>query len=47
VEVTGPGSSDNHFTVHTVRKNPAPSGVVTGKQTYASFLSSMLGMKKK
>ena len=43
VEVLGPGHDGNHFTVHTVRTNPASSGVVTGKQTYASFLSSMLG----
>ena len=43
VEVLGPGHDGNHFTVHTVRTNPASSGVVTGKLTYASFLSSMLG----
>lgn len=41
VEVTGPGTGDNHFTVHTVRTNPASSGAVTGKQTYVSFFSSV------
>ena len=42
--VKGPGmDEDNHFFVHTVRNNPASTGVVTGKQTYASFLSSVLG----
>lgn len=44
IEVTGPGSHDNHFSVHTVRSNPASTGAVTGKQTYVSFLSSLLGM---
>lgn len=39
VEVTGPGG----FTVNTVRRNPASLGAVTGKATYASFLSSLLG----
>ena len=43
VEVTGPGTDDNHFTVHTVRTNPASSGAVTGKQTYVSFFSSVTG----
>ena len=43
VEVTGPGTDDNRFSVHTVRLNPAPHGAVTGKQTYISFLSSILG----
>ena len=43
VEVEGPGSSsDNKFKVSTIRNNPAPVGVVTGKQTYASFLSSII-----
>lgn len=41
VDVEGPGSEDNKFTVHTVRTNPAVAGVVTGKQTFASFLSSL------
>ncbi len=39
VEVTGP----NGFSVVTVRHNPASTGVVTGKETYGSFLSSMNG----
>lgn len=43
IEVTGPGESTEQFKVHTVRTNPAASGVVTGKLTYASFLSSLLG----
>ena len=43
VELSGPGSHDNKFSVHTVRSNPAPLGAVTGKQTYISFLSSLLG----
>lgn len=44
VMVKGPGmDEDNHFFVRTVRNNPASTGVVTGKQTYASFLSSVLG----
>ena len=38
VEVQGPGG----FSVKTVRMNPSASGVVTGKQTYNSFLSSLL-----
>ena len=43
--MTGPGPSENAFSVRTVRTNPAASGVVTGKQTYTSFLSSLLGKK--
>ena len=43
VDVLGPGSDDNRFSVKTVRSNPAKSGVVTGSATYASFLSSMIG----
>ena len=46
VEVYGPGKNEddgNCFSVKTVRNNPAASGVVTGHQTYASFLSSLLG----
>ena len=48
VDVYGPGSAGtgsddkNCFTVKTVRSNPAASGVVTGHQTYSSFLSSLL-----
>ena len=30
------------FEVHTVRKNPADPGAVTGSATYASFLSSVV-----
>lgn len=43
VEVKGPGSPDNHFSVQTIRCNPAAAGAVTGKQTHVSFLSSLLG----
>lgn len=43
IEVAGPGDSTEQFAVHTVRTNPASSGVVTGKLTYASFMSSLLG----
>ncbi len=43
IELFGPGSTDNKFSVHTIRSNPAPLGAVTGKQTYISFLSSLLG----
>uniref|UniRef100_A0A673VZC3 Aspartate dehydrogenase domain-containing protein n=1 Tax=Salmo trutta TaxID=8032 RepID=A0A673VZC3_SALTR len=39
VEVTGA----NGFTVHTVRRNPAKLGAVTGSATYNSFWSSLLG----
>ena len=48
VDVTGPGGGDGGggFSVKTVRYNPASSGVVTGKATYASFLSSLLGKEK-
>ena len=46
VEVTGPGATgtdgDSCFSVNTVRNNPAATGVVTGHQTYSSFLSSLL-----
>ena len=38
----GPGAAGNQFTVSTVRNNPSSSGVVTGKQTYMSFLNSMI-----
>ena len=45
IQVEGPlnVASQEQFTVHTVRYNPAPVGHVTGNATYASFLSSMLG----
>lgn len=45
VEAYGPsgGTDGSCFSVKTVRNNPAASGVVTGKQTYTSFLSSLLG----
>ena len=39
----GPGSPNNHFSVQTIRCNPAAAGAVTGKQTHVSFLSSLLG----
>ncbi|CAB1350070.1 unnamed protein product [Coregonus sp. 'balchen'] len=41
VEVTGA----NGFTVHTVRRNPAKLGAVTGSATYNSFWSSLLVCK--
>ena len=49
VEAYGPGvgSEENCFSVKTVRNNPASSGVVTGKETYTSFLSSLLGESSK
>ncbi|KAK7481556.1 hypothetical protein BaRGS_00027205 [Batillaria attramentaria] len=45
VEVWGPGdiSAGRAFHTHTVRRNPAAPGAVTGSATYASFLSSVLG----
>ena len=45
IEVWGPGDRavGTGFYVHTVRRNPAPIGHVTGKATYGSFVSSMLG----
>lgn len=39
VEVTGTGG----FSVHTVRRNPAKIGAVTGSATYDSFWNSLLG----
>lgn len=39
----GPGSAENHFNVHVVRCTPATVGEVTGKQTFFTFLSSLLG----
>lgn len=41
VEVTGV----NGFSVHTVRRNPAKLGAVTGSATYNSFWSSLLVCK--
>uniref|UniRef100_A0AAZ3QYW0 Aspartate dehydrogenase domain-containing protein n=1 Tax=Oncorhynchus tshawytscha TaxID=74940 RepID=A0AAZ3QYW0_ONCTS len=41
VEVTGA----NGFSVHTVRRNPAKLGAVTGSATYNSFWSSLLVCK--
>ncbi|XP_067333223.1 aspartate dehydrogenase domain-containing protein isoform X2 [Channa argus] len=38
VEVTGPDG----FSVHTVRRNPAKLGAVTGSATYSSFWNSLL-----
>lgn len=37
--MTGP----NGFSVHTVRRNPAKLGAVTGSATYNSFWNSLLG----
>ncbi|XP_062517149.1 aspartate dehydrogenase domain-containing protein-like [Corticium candelabrum] len=44
IHVEGPvnEATQEQFTVHTVRNNPAVTGQVTGKATYGSFLSSML-----
>lgn len=42
VEVTGPDG----FSVHTVRRNPARLGAVTGSATYNSFWNSLLGESK-
>ncbi|KAM9392054.1 aspartate dehydrogenase domain-containing protein [Pholidichthys leucotaenia] len=41
VEVTGPDG----FSVHTVRRNPAKLGAVTGSATYNSFWNSLLSCK--
>lgn len=41
VEVTGPGG----FSVHTIRRNPAKLGAVTGSATYNSFWNSLLVCK--
>ncbi|XP_034046065.1 putative L-aspartate dehydrogenase [Thalassophryne amazonica] len=41
VEVTGPDG----FSVHTVRRNPAKLGAVTGIATYGSFWNSLLVCK--
>ena len=43
IEVTGPGDKGQQFAVQTTRTNPANTGVVTGRATYASFLSSTIG----
>jgi aspartate dehydrogenase len=53
IEVLGPRSSSSlesdklgekreHFSVNTVRYNPAKVGAVTGNATYASFFSSLI-----
>ena len=39
VEVSGA----HGFSVHTVRRNPAQLGAVTGSATYSSFWHSLLG----
>merc|ERR1719367_2234017 len=45
VDVGGPeGPGGNNFQVKTVRSNPAGVGAVTGSATYASFLSSLVGV---
>ncbi|KAK6184979.1 hypothetical protein SNE40_007314 [Patella caerulea] len=43
VEVWGPGdiSAGTAFHCHTIRRNPAQIGKVTGSATYSSFFSSM------
>ncbi|XP_040565415.1 aspartate dehydrogenase domain-containing protein [Lepeophtheirus salmonis] len=42
VDVIGPLQEDgNHFSVETIRRNPAKPGAVTGSATYASFQSSL------
>ncbi|KAG7243684.1 hypothetical protein INR49_011241, partial [Caranx melampygus] len=42
VEATGPDG----FSVHTVRRNPARLGAVTGSATYNSFWHSLLGPRR-
>ncbi|XP_071531093.1 aspartate dehydrogenase domain-containing protein-like [Panulirus ornatus] len=42
IEVTGPEIAGKHFSVKTLRNNPANPGAVTGSATYASFLSSVV-----
>ena len=42
IEVRGPTSGEECFKVSTTRYNPAAVGAVTGNETYASFLSSLL-----
>ncbi|CAL4076173.1 unnamed protein product [Meganyctiphanes norvegica] len=42
VEVLGPKVAGRDFQVHTVRRNPADPGAVTGTATNASFLSSLV-----
>ena len=46
VEAWGPGdiAAGKAFHTHTVRSNPATLSAVTGTATYASFLSSVLGL---
>lgn len=41
VEAWGPVIDGERFTVHTIRKNPASRGAVTGTATYTAFLSSL------
>jgi len=45
IDVDGPGLPPSQFSVKTVRRNPASSGVVTGSATYGSFWSSVLGAR--
>lgn len=40
--MTGPEIAGKHFSVKTLRNNPADPGAVTGTATYASFLSSVV-----
>ena len=48
IDARGPTGNDGRaFHVHTVRKNPAAVGHVTGSATYASFFSSMLQARGK
>ncbi|XP_067143867.1 aspartate dehydrogenase domain-containing protein-like [Centruroides vittatus] len=41
VEARGPLVDGERFTVHTIRKNPATRGAVTGMATYNAFLASL------
>lgn len=47
IEALGPERADGgeRFRVSTERYNPAPPGAVTGKATFGSFVSSMLGAR--
>uniref|UniRef100_T1J5E0 Aspartate dehydrogenase domain-containing protein n=1 Tax=Strigamia maritima TaxID=126957 RepID=T1J5E0_STRMM len=48
IEVTGlKSSNDENFTVHTIRKNPATLGHVTGEATFAAFVSSVISAHSK
>ena len=42
VDILATGPGDPPFAVHTVRRNPARAGAVTGNATFASFVSSMV-----